>query len=155
MTAWATDHLSWTNHIGSFLRSLGSEQSQWRVTKWSCKKVWRLLFIIMTIHNIYLTLFCFSKHSKRFTLWRGNLLINHQCAASTWMMRRQPYCPERPPHTSLLVEMRQSDAANQQIWVLLGHDGQRPMEKFGQDAEVTPLLLSKYIRRTDETVYGN
>jgi len=22
----------------------------------------------------------------------GNLLSHHQCAASTWMMRRQPYC---------------------------------------------------------------
>ncbi len=31
---------------------------------------------------------------------RGNLLIHHQCAASTWMMRLQPYCAERSPHTS-------------------------------------------------------
>ncbi len=53
---------------------------------------------------------------------------------------------ERPPHTSLLVERRQSDEANQQIWGLLGgHDDQRPIGKFGQDAEVTPLLLSKDI----------
>ncbi len=54
--------------------------------------------------------------------------------------------PERPPHISLLVERRQSDEANQQIWGLLGdHDDQRPMGKFGQDAEVTPLLFSKDI----------
>ncbi len=47
-----------------------------------------------------------------------------------------------PPHTSLLVERRPSEAVNQQIWGLLGgHDGQRPMGKFGQDAEVTPLLF--------------
>ncbi len=26
----------------------------------------------------------------------GNLLIHHQCAASTWMMRRQPYCARMP-----------------------------------------------------------
>ncbi len=46
-------------------------------------------------------------------------------------------------HTSLLVERRQSDETNQQIWGLLGgHDGQRPM---GHDAEVTPLLFSKDI----------
>ncbi len=30
------------------------------------------------------------------------------------------------------------------VWGLLGgHDGQRPMGKFGQDAGVTPLLFSK------------
>ncbi len=35
---------------------------------------------------------------------------------------------------------------NQQIWGLLrGHDGQRPMGEFGQDAGVTPILLSKDI----------
>ncbi len=52
--------------------------------------------------------------------------------------------PERPPHTSLLVEKRQSDAANQQIWGLLGgHDGQtpRPVGEFGQEAGVIPLLF--------------
>ncbi len=50
-----------------------------------------------------------------------------------------------PQHTSLL-ERRPSDEPNQQIWGLLGgHDGQRPMGKFGQDAEVTPLLFSKDI----------
>ncbi len=52
--------------------------------------------------------------------------------------------PERPPHTSLLVERRPSDAANQQIWGLLGgHDGQtpRPVGEFGQDAGVIPLLF--------------
>ncbi len=32
------------------------------------------------------------------------------------------------------------------VWGWLGgHDGQRPMGEFGQDAEVTPLLFSKYI----------
>ncbi len=29
----------------------------------------------------------------------GNLLIHHQCATSTWMMRRQSYCARTPPHT--------------------------------------------------------
>ncbi len=27
---------------------------------------------------------------------RGNLLKHHQCAASTWRMRRQPYCTRTP-----------------------------------------------------------
>ncbi len=32
------------------------------------------------------------------------------------------------------------------VWGWLGgHDGQRPMGEFGQDAEVTPLLFSKDI----------
>ncbi len=32
------------------------------------------------------------------------------------------------------------------VWGWLGgHDGQRPMGEFGQDAEVTPVLFSKYI----------
>ncbi len=55
--------------------------------------------------------------------------------------------PERPPHTILLVERRQSNEANQcmgmiSVWGWLGgHDGQRLMGEFGQDAEVTPLLF--------------
>ncbi len=36
---------------------------------------------------------------------------------------------------------RQSDEANQCMGWLGGHDGQRPMGKFGQDAEVTPPLF--------------
>ncbi len=36
------------------------------------------------------------------------------------------------------------DRVIQQIWELLGgHDDQRQMDKFGQDATVTPLLFSK------------
>ncbi len=46
--------------------------------------------------------------------------------------------PERPPHTSLLVERRHSDEANRGWEILGGHDGQRPMGEFGQ---VTPLLF--------------
>ncbi len=39
-----------------------------------------------------------------------------------------------------------SDEANQQVLGLLGgHDDHRPIGKFGQDAEVTPLLFSKGI----------
>ncbi len=56
----------------------------------------------------------------------GNLLIHHQCAASTWMI-----APERPPHTSLLVERRQSDEANQCMGMIRRPWCQRPNEKFG------------------------
>jgi len=30
-------------------------------------------------------------YSNHFTYGRGDLLSHHQCAASTWMMRQQPY----------------------------------------------------------------
>ncbi len=104
------------------------------------------IIIIIIIHYIYIALFCFSKHSKRSTLSGG-------ISSTTTSVQHPPgWCdgshsaPERPPYTSLLVERRQSDEANQQIWGLLGdHDDQRTMGKFGQDAEVTPLLFSKDI----------
>ncbi len=40
-----------------------------------------------------------------------------------------------------MVERRQSDEASQCIGMVRGHDAQRPLGKFGQDAEVTPLTL--------------
>ncbi len=59
-------------------------------------------------------------------------------------MRRQPYCARTPnTHTSLLVERRQSDEANQCMGNI-----RRPwwsMGKFGRDGGVTPLLFSKDI----------
>ncbi len=33
---------------------------------------------------------------KALYIEEGNLLNHHQCAASTWMMRRQPYCARMP-----------------------------------------------------------
>ncbi len=48
---------------------------------------------------------------------RGNLLIHQQCAASTWMMWRQPYCA-RTPHTRLLVERRPSDETNRCMGII-------------------------------------
>ncbi len=46
----------------------------------------------------------------------GNLLIHHQCAASNWMMQRQPYCT-RTPTTHQLTggeeTLSLSDKANQ------------------------------------------
>ncbi len=49
-------------------------------------------------------------------------------------------------HSSLLVERKQSEEANKNVWELLGgHDDQRPVGKFGLYAWVTPLLFSKDI----------
>ncbi len=44
--------------------------------------------------------------------------------------------PECQPHTSLLVERRQSDEANQYMGMI-----RSPMRKFVSDAGVTPLLF--------------
>ncbi len=50
------------------------------------------------------------------------------------------------PHPPTVQYPHPYDKANQQIRGLLGdHDGQRPVGKFGQDAEVTPLLFLKDI----------
>ncbi len=79
--------------------------------------------LINLLHILYIALFWVLK-----ALY--NLLNHHQCAASTWMMRRQPYCARTP-------------TTHQPIrgW-LGGHDyGQRPMGEFDQDAGVTPLLF--------------
>ncbi len=41
--------------------------------------------------HLYSALLCIVVHPKRFTImWGGSLLNHHQCAASTWMMRRLP-----------------------------------------------------------------
>ncbi len=41
----------------------------------------------------------------------GGLLKHHQCRASTWMMRRQPYCASTPPTHQLQVERRRDEAS--------------------------------------------
>ncbi len=81
----------------------------WRI----CKVYVNIIIRIRIIHYIYIALFCFSKHSKRSTLSGGIF-------SSTTTVQHPPgWCdgshsvPERPPHTSLLVERRLSDAANQ------------------------------------------
>ncbi len=41
--------------------------------------------------HLYRTLLCIVEHPKHFTImWGGSLLNHHQCAASTWMIRRLP-----------------------------------------------------------------
>ncbi len=58
-----------------------------------------------------------------------------------WMMRQQLYCA-RTPATHQLTggEETVMQPISVRGW-LGGHDGQRPMGKFGQDAGVTPLLF--------------
>jgi len=65
----------------------------------------RIMFMIRYIYT-------FSGTSKRFTYGRGNLLKHHQCAASTWMMRRQPH------HTPAYWWRGGSDEANWYIGMI-------------------------------------
>ncbi len=102
--------------------------------------------ILLSRWSFITFIYRFSKHSVCSRLSGG-------ISSSTTSVQHPPgWCdsshsvPELPPHTSLLVERRRSDEANQQVLGLLGgHDDQRPIGKFGQDAEVTPLLFSKGI----------
>lgn len=95
MTAWTTDHLSWTNHSGSLLRSLGSEQSQWpfhllttHITKWSCMKAWGLLFIVVNRGHFRLSLFQTVILLGIIYLW-FELLVS--VAQSVWSVKLQFY----------------------------------------------------------------
>ncbi len=95
-------------------------------------------YIIIIICYIYIALFWVL---KALYIVRGNLLNHHQCAASTWMMRRQPDCA-RTPTAHQLTGGEETVVKPIRIWGWLGdHDGQRPMGKFDQDARVTPLLF--------------
>ncbi len=76
---------------------------------------------------------------------RGSLFNHHQCAASTWMMRRQPQDNGASALTThqLQVERRERDRANQvdgDYWEAMIDKGQ--WREFGQDTGVTPLLFT-------------
>ncbi len=72
----------------------------------------------------------------------GGVSSHHQCAASTWMMWRQPYAPERPPHTSYW--WRETVIKTISVWGWLGgHDGQRPMGEFCQMPGLHPTLFRR------------
>ncbi len=87
-----------------------------------CWMDFALLLIIIIIHYIYIALFLAL---KALYIVRGCLLVHHQCAASTTSVQHPPgWCdgshsaPDRSPHTSLLVERRQSDEANQYMGMI-------------------------------------
>ncbi len=58
-----------------------------------------IIIIIIIICYIYIALFWVL---KALYIEGGNLFNHHQCAASTWMMRRQPYWA-RTPTTHQLI----------------------------------------------------
>ncbi len=91
------------------------------------------IIIIIIIPYIYIALFLGTQsalHKK----------VHHHCAASTWMMRRQPYCTRTPITHQLTGEETVMKPISVWGW-LGGHDGQRPMGKFGQD--YTPTLFRR------------
>ncbi len=62
---------------------------------------------------------CIVVHPKRFAImWGGGSLNHHQCAASTWMIRRLPQdngsqCAHHTPATDGEEGEREKDRANQ------------------------------------------
>ncbi len=73
--------------------------------------------------HLYSALLCIVVHQRRFTfMWAGTLLNHHQCAASTWMMRRLPQDNGTSALTTnqLQVERRESHRANQ-VYALTTH----------------------------------
>ncbi len=75
----------------------------------------------------------------------GSLLNHHQCAASTWMMRRQPQDNGASALTTHQLQWRgERDRANQvdgDYWEAMIDKGQ--WREIGQDTGVTPLLFTR------------
>ncbi len=90
---------------------------------------------IYNIPYIYIVLFLVL---KALYIEGVNLLVHHQCAASTWMMRRQPYCAT----THRLIGGEETEWWSQSLG---GRDGQRPISEYGQDAGLHPYSFSKDI----------
>ncbi len=98
------------------------------------------LVIIIIICYIYIALLWVL---KALYIVGGKSPQHDQCSASTWIIRQQPYCP-RTPTTHQLIGGEETEWCRiyGDVWGWLGgHDGQRPMGKFVQDAGVTPLLF--------------
>ncbi len=103
------------------------------------------IIYIIIIHYIYIALFCFSKHSKHSTLWGGlsprppPVCSIHLDDATAAIVRQTAH------HTPAYWWRGDRVMKPISIWGWLGgHDGQRPMGKFGQDTEVTPLLFRRH-----------
>ncbi len=77
---------------------------------------------------------------------RGSLLKHHQCAASTWMMRRQPQHNGASALTThqLQVERRERSSQSSGWGLLGGHDWQGPVEGIWPGHRgYTPTLYEK------------
>jgi len=91
-----------------------------------------IIIIIIIIHYIYITLF---SALKALYIERGIFSTTSKCAASTWMMRRQPYCARRlTTHQLTGGEETVMKPICMYIWGWIGgHDGQGPLGKLLSD----------------------
>ncbi len=130
---WAKEEKNWT--VAQWSKVLFSDESKFCILFGNqVPRVWRkggedhspsflkfcvkipqsvMIWGAIIICWIYIALFWVLK--ALYIEW-GNLLNHHQCAASTWMMRRQPYCA-RTPSTHQLIR-RQSDEANRFMGII-------------------------------------
>ncbi len=96
---------------------------------------------------IYIALYCALLYTQSaLQSCGGSLLNHHQCAASTWMMRRLPQDNDASALTThqLQVERRESHRANRvdgDYYEAMIDKGQ--WWEFGQDNGVTPLLFTR------------
>ncbi len=117
----------------------------WRI----CKVYVNIIIRIRIIHYIYIALFCISKHSKHSTLSGDN---------GGGSSHPPPLCSIHLDDATAAIVCQNAHHTPAYWWRgdwvmkpisgwgwLGGHDGQRPIGEFGQDAEVTPLLFSKDI----------
>ncbi len=93
--------------------------------------------------SIYIALYCVLLYTQSaLQSYRGSLLNHHQCAASTWMMRRQPQDNGASALTTHQLQVeRESDGANQvdgDYWEAMIDKGQ--WREFGQDTK-RPIFL--------------
>ncbi len=75
----------------------------------------------------------------------GSLLNHHQCAASTWMMRRQPQDNSTSALTTHQLQVERREIEPIKWWGLLGgHDWQGPVEGIWPGHRgYTPTLYKK------------
>ncbi len=81
--------------------------------------------------GIYIALYCVWLYTQSaLQSCGGSLLNHHQCAASTWMMRRQPQDNGASALTThqLQVERRERSSQSSGWGLLGGHDRQGPVE---------------------------
>ncbi len=126
----------------SVSRSEKTCQSTW-VLNLCCSSVFTRMNEWMNewIMHLYSALLCIAVHPKRFTImWWGVLLKHHQCAASTWIMRRLPQDNGASALTThqLQVERRERHRANQ-VYVLTTHQLQVERRKRHRDDQVYAL----------------
>ncbi len=113
---------------------------------------------------IYIALYCVLLYTpKRFTImWGESLLNHHQCAASTWMMRRLPQnngtVYALTTH-QIQVERRESHRDNQ-VYALTTHQLQVERERRGHRDDQVYALTTHQIQverresHRDDQVYA-